>query len=89
MGWSSLAPQQHLLLGLAPEHGAAAVALNSSCNYLGGAIGAFAGGALISWGVNPSALPYWAAAAAFIALLGHLAKAHGFPARSANSQNTT
>ncbi|MDR2991957.1 MAG: MFS transporter, partial [Burkholderiaceae bacterium] len=54
MGWSSLAPQQHMLLELERDHGAAAVALNSSCNYLGGAIGAFAGGALMAWGVNPA-----------------------------------
>jgi len=75
MGWASLAPQQHMLLELEPEHGAAAVALNSSCNYLGGAMGAFAGGALMASGVSPSMLPYCAAAAALIALIGHLAKA--------------
>lgn len=73
-GWSSLAPQQHLLLELRPDDGAAAVALNSSSNYLGSAVGAFLGGALISWGVAPSALPYCAAAAALIALIGHLVK---------------
>jgi len=87
MGWASLAPQQHMLLELEPDHGAAAVALNSSCNYLGGAIGAFAGGALMAWGVNPSMLPYCAAAAVLVALMGHLAKAYGLLPRSANNRS--
>ncbi|MDR2837502.1 MAG: MFS transporter [Azonexus sp.] len=74
MGWSSLAPQQHMLLAQEPEHGAAAVALNSSCNYLGGAIGTFAGGALMASGISPAWLPYWATAAVLAALAGHVAK---------------
>jgi len=86
MGWASLAPQQHMLLELESEHGAAAVALNSSCNYLGGAIGAFAGGTLMAWGVNPSLLPYWAGAAVLMALIGHLAKVWFLSRRGCCSQ---
>ncbi|GLH62668.1 MFS transporter [Parageobacillus sp. G301] len=44
MGWASQAPQQHELLRLQPDHGAAVVALNSSANYLGSAIGSTLGG---------------------------------------------
>ncbi|NMM36247.1 MAG: MFS transporter [Glaciimonas sp.] len=72
MGWASLAPQQHALLALQPEHGAAAVALNSSCNYLGSAVGTMLGGALIVYGFNPSKLPYFAGMVALAALAGHL-----------------
>jgi hypothetical protein len=39
MGWFSQAQQQHELLRLQPNHGAAVVALNSPANYLGSAIG--------------------------------------------------
>jgi predicted MFS family arabinose efflux permease len=71
MGWSSLAPQQHTLLALQPEHGSAAVALNSSCNYLGSAVGTMLAGALIAYGIDPSALPYFAGVVALAALAGH------------------
>ncbi|HZH62119.1 MAG TPA: hypothetical protein VEY70_21650 [Metabacillus sp.] len=43
MGWASLAPQQHALLISQPRHGKAAVALNSSANYLGSAVGSTLG----------------------------------------------
>lgn len=71
-GWSSLAPQQHTLLKLQPEHGATVVALNSSCNYLGGAVGAISGGLLIAHGFSASDLPYFAAAVAALALFWQL-----------------
>ncbi|WP_246794857.1 MFS transporter [Burkholderia perseverans] len=73
-GWSSLAPQQHMLLELQPQHGAVAVAVNSSCNYLGSAAGTVLGGVLITLGANPAALPYDAAAVSGVALLAHLFK---------------
>ncbi|EBA7134401.1 MFS transporter [Salmonella enterica] len=71
-GWSSLAPQQHSLLRMQPEHGAAVVALNSSSNYLGGAAGTICGGLLISYGIHASSLPYFAGAVAALALVSHL-----------------
>lgn len=58
-GWSSLAPQQHTLLKLQPEHGAAAVALNSSFNYLGGSIGTFIGGVALHHGLSAGDLPWF------------------------------
>lgn len=71
-GWSSLAPQQHSLLELQPEHGATVVALNSSCNYLGGAVGTICGGLLISHGFNAGSLVYFAAFITTLALLCQL-----------------
>jgi predicted MFS family arabinose efflux permease len=71
MGWSCHASQQHRLLALVQDQGATAVALNNSCNYLGSAVGAMCGGALISYGLTPAYLPYCAAAAAFAALVVH------------------
>lgn len=69
MGWSSLAPQQHVLLDLQPEHGSIAVALNSSANYLGSAIGTMAGGAIIaSQTVSPGLLPEFAVIAGLVAI---------------------
>ncbi|MHA7846867.1 MFS transporter [Serratia sp. D1N4] len=72
-GWSSLAPQQHTLLELQPQHGAAVVALNSSSNYMGGAVGVILGGLLITVGIEPDALPYYAGVIGIVALLGQLA----------------
>lgn len=71
-GWSSLAPQQHTLLESQPQHGAAVVALNSSSNYLGGAIGVLLGGLLITAGIQPGALPYYAGSIGLLALAGQL-----------------
>lgn len=69
MGWSSLAPQQHVLLDLEPDHGSVAVALNSSANYLGSAIGAMLGGVLLENELlTPSPLPEAAAVAAITAV---------------------
>lgn len=69
MGWSSLAPQQHVLLDMQPEHGSVAVALNSSANYLGSAVGAMLGGLLLDHGLmTPGALPYAAVLAAIMAV---------------------
>ncbi|MEJ7274209.1 MFS transporter, partial [Staphylococcus epidermidis] len=51
MGWATQAPQQHILLKNHPKHGGSAVALNSSINYLGSAIGSSIGG-IILFNVN-------------------------------------
>ena len=68
MGWASQAPQQHSLLGLRPDQGSVAVALNSSANYLGGAAGAALGGVVIGV-AGAAALPVAAAAIAASALV--------------------
>lgn len=47
MGWATQAPQQHILLKNHPKHGGSAVALNSSINYLGNAIGSAIGGIIL------------------------------------------
>lgn len=51
MGWATQAPQQHILLKKHPEYGGSAVALNSSINYLGSAMGSAIGG-IILFNVN-------------------------------------
>ncbi|GIM46853.1 chloramphenicol resistance protein [Collibacillus ludicampi] len=72
MGWASQAPQQHELLRLQPNHGAVAVALNSSANYLGSAIGSALGGTVMLAGLAPSQLPYAAGCLVLVTLLGQL-----------------
>ena len=69
VGWASQAPQQHTLLALQPQHGDAAVALNSSCNYLGSAVGSGLGGLLMWIGLSPTRLPFAAALVILVALL--------------------
>lgn len=46
-GWASQAPQQHILLEKHSSHGSAVVALNSSINYLGSALGSALGGLVL------------------------------------------
>ncbi|OAT73952.1 MFS transporter [Parageobacillus thermoglucosidasius] len=70
MGWASQAPQQHELLRLQPDHGAAVVALNSSANYLGSAIGSALGGMVMLAGLAPSRLPFAAGCLVLVTLLG-------------------
>ncbi|QHC04055.1 MFS transporter [Anoxybacillus sp. PDR2] len=70
MGWASQAPQQHELLRLQPDHGAAVVALNSSANYLGSAIGSALGGMVMLAGLAPSRLPFAAGCLILVTLLG-------------------
>jgi predicted MFS family arabinose efflux permease len=72
MGWASQAPQQHALLHLQPQHGKAAVALNSSANYLGSAVGSTLGGIAMIAGLKPSNLPFAAGSFVLVALLGQL-----------------
>jgi len=69
MGWASQAPQQHELLRLQPNHGAAVVALNSSANYLGSAVGSALGGIVLLAGLTPSSLPFAAGCLVLAALL--------------------
>lgn len=58
MGWATQAPQQHILLKNHSDHGSTSVALNSSLNYLGSAIGAALGGVLISRELSTNLLIY-------------------------------
>lgn len=71
-GWASQAPQQHVLLLSHPNQGATAVALNSSFNYLGSAVGSALGGIVLLAGLTPSQLPYTAGGLIVVALLGQL-----------------
>ncbi|MFD5467803.1 MFS transporter [Kitasatospora sp. NPDC127059] len=72
-GWAFVVPQQHRLLDLGPTAGAGALALNSSATYLGGAVGAAAGGAVLAAGTDVRLLPVLAAAGALGSLLLHTA----------------
>ncbi|MEQ6353305.1 MFS transporter [Lysinibacillus sp. M3] len=60
MGWACQAPQQHILLSQQPNNGSSAVALNSSVNYLGSAIGASLGGVVLSIQTGTITLIYFA-----------------------------
>ncbi|MDA1476099.1 MFS transporter [Bacillus changyiensis] len=71
-GWASQAPQQHLLLEAQPQHGAAAVALNSSANYLGSAVGSSLGGLAMLTGLAPSELPFAGTALVVLAFAAQL-----------------
>lgn len=58
MGWATQAPQQHILLKNHENHGSSSVALNSSVNYLGSALGAALGGVLLAKGLLIDVLIY-------------------------------
>lgn len=69
MGWATQAPQQHILLTNHSEHGSTSVALNSSLNYLGSAIGAALGGLLLAQGASTSILIYCSVAIVIIGII--------------------
>jgi predicted MFS family arabinose efflux permease len=68
-GWASQAPQQHMLLLSQPNHGSAVVALNSSANYLGSAVGSMIGGIVLLLGLLPSQLSFATGGLVLVALL--------------------
>lgn len=78
MGWATLAPQQHILLTYQPKNGSAAVALNSSINYLGSSIGATLGGVVLALGVGSMSLIYLALLSMVLSLCFQLYNAYGF-----------
>lgn len=73
-GWACMASQQHALISHAPQHATAAVAWNSSANYLGSGIGAAAGSIALTMQLPASWLPAGAIIAVNIALLIHVLK---------------
>ncbi|PSV25667.1 MFS transporter [Photobacterium kishitanii] len=70
MGWASMAPQQHILVGLSSNNTNTTLSLNSSLNYLGGAVGAMSGGLLLTT-QNYVYLPLAAYGITIISLLLH------------------
>ncbi|SDX32289.1 Predicted arabinose efflux permease, MFS family [Marininema mesophilum] len=71
MGWASQAPQQHILLSYQPNNGGSAVALNSSINYLGSAVGATLGGVVLSLQMGANTLVYFAVISMVVSLCLH------------------
>ncbi|WP_027725296.1 MFS transporter [Tuberibacillus calidus] len=72
MGWASQPPQQHALLLSQRDHAEAVVALNSSANYLGSAVGSMIGGFALFAGLRPSQLPFAAGCLVLVAFFGQL-----------------
>ncbi|MGW8359686.1 MFS transporter [Streptomyces wedmorensis] len=78
VGWAFVVPQQHRLLAQetpGSAAGAAAVGLNSSATYLGGAVGSALGGLALAQGLDARWLPLPAAGVALAGVLLHLAAA--------------
>jgi predicted MFS family arabinose efflux permease len=73
-GWASVAPQQHALVTHDDAHATAALAWNSSVNYLGGAIGAAAGSMALHADFPAQLLAIGALVSVVVAILMHLAK---------------
>ena len=69
MGWATQAPQQHILLKKHPEYGGSAVALNSSINYLGSAMGSAIGGIILFNANSTNLLIYSALGITIIGIL--------------------
>lgn len=69
MGWAAQAPQQQILMEYQPNQGSAAVALNSSVNYLGSSVGAMLGGVVLSLGKGSLLLIYFAILAMVVSLV--------------------
>jgi predicted MFS family arabinose efflux permease len=72
-GWAAQPLQQHMLISRQPDHAGTVVALNSSANYLGSAVGSALGGVMVLGGASWASLPFAAAAVIVLALMGHLA----------------
>ncbi|MFE0505974.1 MFS transporter [Peribacillus butanolivorans] len=77
MGWAAQAPQQHILLSYHPKQGSTAVALNSSVNYLGSAVGATQGGLVLAMGMGTISLIYFAIISTGISLSLHFYSMRG------------
>lgn len=73
-GWASVAPQQHALVSHDTARATAAIAWNSSVNYLGGAIGAVIGSAILNAYLPADWLPAGALATVVMAIGIHVAK---------------
>ncbi|MEU4105566.1 MFS transporter [Streptomyces tanashiensis] len=85
VGWAFVVPQQHRLL--ARDGGAAAVGLNSSATYLGGAVGSALGGLALARGLDARLLPLLAAGVALAGVLFHLTVARGVARRDTRTTN--
>ncbi|MFJ3769702.1 MFS transporter [Streptomyces sp. NPDC090082] len=88
VGWAFVVPQQHRLLagdGSGGSAGAAAVGLNSSATYLGGAVGSALGGLVLAHGLDARLLPLLAAGVALAGVLFHLTVARGVVRRDART----
>ncbi|MDP4086156.1 MAG: MFS transporter [Bacillota bacterium] len=72
MGWASQAPQQHVLFHTPHVQGESVIALNSSANYLGSAVGSMLGGFALSTILKPDQLPLAAGSLVLIALIGQI-----------------
>ncbi|MEU7295665.1 MFS transporter [Streptomyces exfoliatus] len=89
VGWAFVVPQQHRLLGRDAEGGAAAVGLNSSATYLGGAVGSALGGLALAHGLDPGLLPLLAAGVACAGVLLHLTAVPALARRDAGTGRPT
>ena len=72
MGWATVTPQQHILIGLQPEQSATLAALNGSALSLGGVLGTALGGLLLAGGFDVRRLPFIAAGFLLTAFLWQL-----------------
>ncbi len=79
-GWSFLAPQQSLLVSLAPDRAPVILALNAAAIYVGAAAGSALGSGVIAWG-GLGSLGLAGSAAGLLAL-ANLALADRVPARA-------
>ncbi|MFJ2786763.1 MFS transporter [Streptomyces sp. NPDC093249] len=89
VGWAFVVPQQHRLLAGDGAGGAAAVGLNSSATYLGGAVGSALGGLALAGGLDARWLPLPAAGVALAGVLFHLAAVGAFAGRDARTGRST
>ncbi|WP_411109982.1 MFS transporter [Streptomyces sp. c-19] len=89
VGWAFVVPQQHRLLGPDAQGGAAAVGLNSSATYLGGAVGSALGGLALAHGLDAGRLPLLAAGVACAGVLLHLTAVPALARREARTGRPT